>query len=412
MLRPSWCVALAVAWAGTAPAQDAAPAPPPPDTRPAGFRFHGYMRAGYGVNGDGDPQEAFRAPNANAKFRLGNETEAYLETTFDYGIAPADEPDVFFDTRITASYVIPISNTNSFDTTVSLREAWALARGVLGSKKDAQFWAGARFYDRHDLHMSDFYYRDMSGFGGGLENLKLGGARFALAWLGGSIDELDSNGTVVPPGQLRVNKNTFDLRAYDIPLAGGKLAVDFDLSAFNGDTVPIADVPVIFRSDTSWSLGLIHERRFSHGLNKLSLQYGKGAASSFTAVLVAPPGRVFEPGEVVDFSDVWQLRVVEDLSLDRLGPFSILVGAVYQETDNGAAAQNRLRWTALGVRPSWALDRHFSVQLEAGLDHTWQEDAYATWAHWSDGFVGLVAPRSYGTTDHGLGAGVQLEVWW
>jgi maltoporin len=398
------------------------------------------MRAGYGVNGEGDPQEAFRAPNAGAKFRLGNETEAYLETTFDYGIAPADEPDVFFDTRITASYVIPVSDTNSFDTTVSLREAWALARGVLGSKKDAQFWAGSRFYDRHDLHMSDFYYRDMSGFGGGIEDLKLGSPRFALAWLGGSIDELNSNGTVVPPGQFRVNKNTFDLRAYDISLAGGKLALNFDLSAFNGDTVPVADVPVTFLSDTSWSLGVIHERKLAHGLNKLSLQYGQGAASSFTAVLIPPPGRVFAPGEIVDLSDVWQFRAVEDLRLDNLGSFSILVGAVYQESDNGAAAQNRLRWAAFGVRPSWALDRHFSVQLEAGLDHTWQEDgpegslykltlgpqitpspgslvrpslrAYVTWARWSDGFVGLVAPVSYGDTDHGFGAGVQLEVWW
>ena len=440
-MRPPISALLVLTCLGvSASAQEAATPSPPPDPRPAGFRFHGYLRSGYGVNGEGDAQEAFRAPNANAKFRLGNETEAYLETTFDYGLAPADEKDVFFDTQITVSYVIPTSNTNTFDTTIALREAWALARGVLGSHQDAQFWAGSRFYDRHDLHMSDFYYRDMSGFGGGIENLKLGSARFALAWLGGSIDTLQSNGTVVPPGQFRIDKNTFDLRAYDVPLAGGRLAVFFDLSLFKGDAVPVADVPVIFQSDTGWSLGAIHERRFAHGQNKLSVQYGNGVASSFTAVLGAPPGRTFAPGEVVDPSNEWQLRIVEDLSLERLGPFSLLVGAVYQETYNGAATQNRLRWTALGVRPSWALDRHFSLQLEAGLDHTWQQDgtegslvkvtvgpqispspgsyvrpslrAYVTWARWSDGFVGLVAPVTYGTTNRGLAAGVQLEAWW
>ena len=47
-----------------------------------GFRFQGYLRSGFGVAGTGDPQEAFRAPNAGAKYRLGNETEAYLETIF------------------------------------------------------------------------------------------------------------------------------------------------------------------------------------------------------------------------------------------------------------------------------------------------------------------------------------------
>jgi maltoporin len=239
------------------------------------------------------------------------------------------------------------------------------ARGVLGSRKDTQFWAGSRFYDRHDLHMSDFFYRDMSGFGGGLENVTLG---------------------------------------------------------------------------TGWALGGIHERRFANGLNKLSVQYGNGVASSFTAVLNAPLGRTFSPGEVVDLSDVWQLRVVEDLSLDRLGAFSLLVGAVYQELENGAAERSRLRWTALGVRPSWALDRHFALQLEAGYDHTWQQDGpegslfkvtlgpqispapgslvrpslrvYLTWARWSSGIAGLVAPVTHGSDDHGLGAGVQLEAWW
>ena len=139
-----------------------------------GFRFLGYLRSGFGVAGTGDPQEAFKAPNAGAKYRLGNETEAYLETTFAYGMRPPDDKRALFDTRITVSYVTPTSNTNSFDTTVALHEALVTAEGVWGSQESAVFWAGQRFYDRHDLHMSDFFYRDLSGFGGGLEGVKLG----------------------------------------------------------------------------------------------------------------------------------------------------------------------------------------------------------------------------------------------
>lgn len=35
-------------------------------------------------------------------------------------------------------------------------------------------WAGKRFYQRHDVHMIDFYYWDISGPGAGLENVDLG----------------------------------------------------------------------------------------------------------------------------------------------------------------------------------------------------------------------------------------------
>ncbi len=391
------------------------------------------------MSGAGTAQEAFFAPNAGAKFRLGNETEAYVETTFGYGVAPAED-ESFFDTRVTVSYVTPTSRSNSFDTTVSLREAWALGRGVLGSQPEATFWAGSRFYDRHDLHMSDFYYRDMSGFGGGVEGLRLGGIQLAVAWLGGSIDELTSNGTVVPAGQFQLNKNTLDVRAYDVGLAGGKLALALDLSSFKGDVVQIGEDEYRVENDTGWAAALIHERPFASGRNKLSVQYGTGVASDFRAVLTRPPGRTFAPGEVIHLGGQWRLRVVEDLALDRVGPLSLLVGGVYQDLDNGGAAASRIRWASLGVRPAWHFDEHFSVQLEAGLDHTRQDDGpegslfkvtlapqltprvgalqrpsirtYLTWARWSDGFVGLIAPINYGEARKGFGAGVQLETWW
>ena len=86
------------------------------------------------------------------------------------------------------------------------------------------------------------------------------------------------------------------------------------------------------------------------------------------------------------------------------------------------------------------MSRYFSLELEAGLDHTIQSDgasgslmkltlapqitpgiaalsrpslrAYVTYARWSDDFVGLVAPVLYGAEDNGFAAGVQIETWW
>ena len=130
------------------------PAGPPPDE--LGFRFHGYLRSGFGVDGTGKGQQPFIAPLAGAKYRLGNEAETYLETTFAYGATSEDTDPAYFDTRITLAYVAPTSQSNNFATTFSLREAFALARRVWAAQPTATFWAGARFYDRHDLHINDF----------------------------------------------------------------------------------------------------------------------------------------------------------------------------------------------------------------------------------------------------------------
>jgi maltoporin len=408
---------------------------------PDGFRFHGYLRSGFGVADDGKPQDAFKAPNTPAKYRLGNETEAYVETLFAYGVRPDDDPKTFFDTRILVSYVTPTSNTNTFATTTALREAFVLAQGVWHRQEGATFWAGQRYYDRHDLHMNDFFYRDLSGFGGGLEGVRVGEkARLAFAWLGGSVNELSSSGTVPPPGSFQLAKNTFDLRLYELPFLGGKVQLALDYGAFAGDTLTSSEGSVLVESNSGWAGAAIHERPFASGRNKLTAQYGTGIAFDFRAVVTPIPGRTFGAGETLDFDDVWQWRIVEDLMLDKAGPFTLQLGAVWQELENGAAAGDRLSWYSLGLRPAYHFDRHFSLELEAGIDHSKQSDglsgslfkvtlapqitpkvaalsrpslrAYVTWASWSDAFVGMVAPVRYTDQSHGFAAGVQLETWW
>src|SRR4029450_9808875 len=46
-----------------------------------GFRFHGYLRSGFGVDGSGKGQQPFIAPLAGSKYRLRDEAETHLETT-------------------------------------------------------------------------------------------------------------------------------------------------------------------------------------------------------------------------------------------------------------------------------------------------------------------------------------------
>ncbi len=406
-----------------------------------GFRFHGYLRSGFGVDSTGKGQQPFIAPLAGSKYRLGNEAETYLETNFAYGVTSEGDDPAYFDTRMTLAYVTPTSQSNSFATTFSLREAYAVARGVWPAQPKAAFWAGARFYDRQDVHITDFYYRDPSGFGGGFEDVALGEhARLAVAWIGGTQDQLDPNGTLPPADLFRFNKNTFDVRFYGLDVGRGRVSVALDLSHFNGDEVVTSDVTTIVEDNLGASGTAMIEWPFTGGRYKLALQYGTGAAFDFRSILTTPAGRTFVPGEHVRLDDVWQYRVVSDLLVEQRGPWALQALALYQELENGAASNSRVRWVSLGARPVRQLGRFFSLATEAGWDHTVEGDlpggsvfkltvasqiqpalkflsrpslrAFATWARWSDSFRGRVAAATHLDAIQGAAFGVQLETWW
>jgi len=308
-----------------------------------GFRFQGYLRSGFGIDGDGKGQQPFQAPLAGSKYRLGNEAETYLETTFLYGANSEGENPGYFDARVRLAYVTPTSQTSTFDTTFSLREAYAVARRVWEAQPTATFWAGARFYDRQDVHINDFYYRDPSGFGGGVEDVALGErAKLAVAWIGGTQDELESSG--VPTNErFRFNKNTVDVKLYGFGLGRARTSVAVDLSGFAGDEDRSGVQPITISSSFGASTTGILELPFTGGRNKLALQYGKGAAYDFRSVVQKPVGRTFQPGEHVDVDDLWQFRVVNDFLIEQRGPWALQGVVVYQELDNGAASNNRIR---------------------------------------------------------------------
>ena len=83
------------------------------------FDFEGYLRAGYGVDDSGNAMSTFKAPVAEAKYRLGNEAETYLETAFIATANPEETGDAKFETVLRLAYVNSISNSDAFDPTTS-----------------------------------------------------------------------------------------------------------------------------------------------------------------------------------------------------------------------------------------------------------------------------------------------------
>jgi maltoporin len=410
------------------------------------FAFEGYLRAGYGVSKGGASQVAFQAPNANSKYRLGNEAETYLETAF---IARTPEtttgdPDKNFETVLRLAYSVPTSNSGAYDTTLSLREAYGKAGGLIANNPTASWWAGQRFYSRIQVHMTDFWYRDMSGYGGGIEEVGIGDAmHLGFAWIGGSIDELNSDGTVItdPNGVFR--KDSFDLELTKIAALGGEFRTQLTYSYFNGQNVTTTAGNAELTDSHGASINMFQINDFKNGWNNTAvLQLGRGAAFNFLGQMTVPNGLDIDAlpdGTIVDTEKFEQYRFVEDLIYDNGGKVSGSATAVFQHSD-GHVPLTRVQWTSLGVRPVYHFDRNYSFATEAGWDYTDQKDGdsgsvfkltfapqitpemsvlsrpairlFFTYAWWSDGFQGQVGSPAYANTTKGFSTGVQLETWW
>jgi maltoporin len=66
---------------------------------------------------------------------------------------------------------------------------------LIDSHPNWKFWAGERYYRRWNIDQIDWYMQDMSGYGGGSEDVHVGGpVKIAFAYLGGAIhtDQLTS----------------------------------------------------------------------------------------------------------------------------------------------------------------------------------------------------------------------------
>ncbi len=169
------------------------------------FEFHGYFRSGYGLNGEGGQQVAFEAPGADAKYRLGNEAETYGELIFvNNWLNPEQssssawmKTEVMIEANTTNS-----ANSASFPNGIGvdqfrLREAFVQAGNVFESQPHAKFWAGERYYRRQHIDIDDFYTLDLSGYGGGVEDLNVGIGKLAVAFLNGARpDIVTQNGTL------------------------------------------------------------------------------------------------------------------------------------------------------------------------------------------------------------------------
>jgi maltoporin len=416
--------------------------------------IHAYIRAGYGRDDKGGSQVAFQAPGALSKYRLGNEAENYGELTFGknfyvpnlFSLEPQERPDgtptgPIARVQLTLSMYNPYQDLlSSQNTSFGLPEAFASIGNVLAAQPSAKFWAGSRYYRRQDIHINDFFYYNMSGTGGGIEDLQLPFGKLAFAWIGaGSSSGFSDLPQPDAENEAGFSKSNWDLRLYDLPLPLGKgelgvvyARADSGLDAFGRSAPEAHGVSVNFLHTAEQFIS-------TDGANKFSLQFGTGPAKTLTSgfeTFTLPDGVFIRP----DPDDSWRFRVTEHFTANLNEDFSIGPALLYQITDYSYAG-GLVQWVSAGVRPILHFNKYVGVALETGVDwvasdaertsdYLWKVTlapqlslgnqffsrpvirAFVTYANWGDDFRGQVGGHDYLNQNEGLTYGVQMEAWW
>ena len=423
--------------------------------------FHGYARSGIGWTGSGGEQQCFQATGAQSKYRLGNECETYAELKLGQEVWKEGDKSFYFDTNVAYS----VAQQNDWEATdPAFREANVQGKNLIDWLPGSTIWAGKRFYQRHDVHMIDFYYWDISGPGAGIENIDLGFGKLSLA----ATRSQEAGGSYTFSSQDIYNSSKDTANdVFDVRLAGletnpdGVLELGVDYGRANTtDDYRLADGA----SKDGWMFTAEHTQSMLKGYNKFVVQYATDAMTTQgKGIPQGSYGSTFDIGEgddqlhyvdryVNNNGKLWRILDHGAISLGDRWDLMYVGMFQKQDLDNDLGTD----WWTVGVRPMFKWTPIMSTLLEVGYDNVksqqtgdrnsqykitlaqqwqagdsiWSRPAirvFATYAKWDEewGYVknGNDVTKYAAATNSGISTtsrgdsdewsfGAQMEIWW
>lgn len=264
-------------------------------------------------------------------------------------------------------------SSSSEDAEFALRQLNLQVKGLIPGQKDANIWAGKRYYQRQDVFLWDYYYLDISGSGAGIENLKVGPGNLSLAWTRKTHDgqsyELTKSFDRVEAGDGDLNINYFDAR-YGASLWNGgwtELCVTIespnkpDNADYNHFYNKDGELKGTFSNGTSTLVTGNIVFSGSWGWNKTTLQWGNKGWTSGSSWY----------NSWSDASNAWEFRVINQGEL-QFGNFHLLHAARYFYYDYDpdtydTKTDDKYKELAFTVRPSYQLSQYTRLIGEVGL---------------------------------------------
>jgi maltoporin len=384
----------------------------------SGVDFNGYFRTGAGQNSKSGRQASFQLPGADAKYRLGNESDMYGDFLFSKTAWQSSDGSKFKVSFQPSLYTADLSG-DSF--TVN-GNSWMVTQLYVEGKnipelRGSTAWMGRRYYKREDVHINDYFYHNPSGTGAGIEDFPV----FKEAKL--SYAFFRNNGANDKEGASR-----HDLQLRDIPLyEGGSLETGAQF--INNDGANVTG-----QNHSGYNAFVRHIHTFKDlGTNKLTLTYGVG-----------PGTGTGNTSSLLNSSEFKATRVVDSFAFQATRDLGGQLVAGYVRNDNPAGDST---WITVGGRLAYAFTDHLKLLGELGHDQVKAEGQasrsltkltiaptialardfwarpelrlYYTYANWNNAAQTASAAGSamsttgvFGSATNGSNYGVQVEAWW
>ena len=362
--------------------------------------FHGYMRAGLGANTDGGSQYCYGTggPNWHTVGRLGDECDTYAELALSQEVY--NKADNKFTVNTLVAYGTEEGTADSRGNSwqgvgskvdpwsgqrMSFREAWVNYQMPSG----ASLWAGNRYYGRKDIHILDFYYVNNSGYGTGIENVKVGPGNFSAAYVQHKWKmPKNAAGGNLENEQVYSTAHTIDLRygglsiAQDqtlefIALGAAPTYTDSQDKAIDSNTGNAGDYGL---DKNGYSFTVEHTLgNLFGGFNKAALQYST-EGYAWAGFLSNHLGDSYnmEKGQ----KGRKATRLI-DWGVVSFGKVDLGYSAIYAQLDKGTANSDDAKWYNVVVRPQYNWTDFTSTVLEAGM---YKQDFGSDWGStgWTD----------------------------
>ena len=383
--------------------------------------IHPYIRALGGYTPGNGSAACYKLAGAEAKYRLGNECEIYSELFFGQELTTLPDGGAL-KANVMFSWLQPTADrkmvANSRADT-GLPQAYLAADG-LSALNGGSLWLGRRYYKREDIHITDFFYWNPQGLGGGVEDIDIGGMKLSYALMREDNEDQKQYAT-----------------RHDLQLRGVHVNPNGDLE-FGLSVIPKSGHSA--GGDAGWSLTVQHRQTkiLGDGWNKLAFQYGVGPGVGLGGT-----------GPLTDTTAVKRLRIVEGIYAQLTPKLGGMLTAVYQKDRSNPGDQT---WMSAGGRVTYGVTQHIKLQGDVGFDRVqpaggetrnllkitlaptlamapgfWSRPEvrfFYTYARWNDAArraaegstdaavasissTGVFAGKSHGST-----VGIQFEGWW
>lgn len=397
---------------------------------------NGYLRTGIGWS-DGGQMVNFTTPENVHKFRMGNEANHYGELQFNYRYKNNDSVNLYEVTYMMAKF-IPYGG----DGYKQFPETAQLYGKINNVARKANLWIGKRYYDRRNSELLDYFWINSaqnSQLGIGMENYQLkNSGNLNLAFIRFKYGNNDSHSYVT------------DLRYLDIPVSEHSklnLLGQYSIKTRN----EIADTP----KSSGFSLGgwwTYSKKNITYTSTAIFRKGSSITENPYTGKTISESD---ENKRIYNLDQASSLDIINNFVYDDKKRHAVQGSLTYQYRDFGIGNTNQSgvvlddkvvrNWFSVGFRYLYYINKHFNLALEAGNDYmknnrsgvegslqkvtfspqiSWDYGYYSrpvlrpfiTYAHWSDGFTGLVGTSEFNTRllnkNNGLSFGAQFEIWW